>query len=104
MINKVEKATPSDYAMLLRPFITEKSSNMGNEGNTVVFEVPKTATKTDIKGAVERVFAVSVQSIRTVNYLGKVKRTMRSIGRRAGYKKAFITLKTGQKISLIEGI
>jgi large subunit ribosomal protein L23 len=107
---KVKDVTPSprnasvkDYSVIVSPVITEKGA--ANEGsNTVVFRVDPRATKTDIRGAVERVFSVTVRSVRTATFAGKEKRTARSIGRRAGYKKAYVSLAEGSKIDLVEGV
>ena len=103
------KATTStarrgDYAILERPVITEKSSTVGQSGSVVTFRVARTAEKTEIKSAIERIYGVQVAQVRTVNYMGKPKRTMRSAGRRAAYKKAYVTLKPGQTISVVEGV
>lgn len=92
------------YAILLSPMITEKSSIVGGAGNRVVFKVDRRASKDEIKAAVENVFKVSVTDVNTINYLGKPKRTSRSEGRRAAYKKAYVTLKEGQTINVIEGL
>jgi large subunit ribosomal protein L23 len=104
-----KKVTPStarvaDYAVLVSPVITEKSAVAGADGRTVVFRVDPRASKDAIRGAVERVFSVKVDSVRTCTFLGKTKRTARSIGRRAGYKKAYVTLAEGSKIDLVEGL
>ena len=95
-------ATVKDYGVLLSPVITEKGAAGGEA--TVVFKVDPRASKCDIRGAVERIFSVKVAGIRTCSYLGKLKRTARSIGRRAGYKKAYVTLAEGSKIDLVEGV
>lgn len=95
-----EAAYVQDYAILLGPVITEKASTAGG----VVFKVHPKATKTEIKEAIERVFKVRVAKIATANYMGKPKRTARSAGRRANYKKAYVTLKEGQQIEIIEGL
>jgi large subunit ribosomal protein L23 len=97
-------AKVGDYATLLSPVITEKSATVGANGRVVTFRVDPRASKDEIRGAVERVFSVKVESIRTCRFLGKVKRTARSIGRRAGYKKAYVTLVEGSKIDLVEGL
>ena len=100
----VSKASVRDYSVLIRPVITEKTSLVGSQGNTVVFRVRTDATKEDIRGAVERIFSKQVASVKTINVMGKPKRTNRSFGRRAGYKKAYVTLKEGQTIDIVEGI
>ena len=94
----------SDYQILHKPVITEKTSIANEGGNCVVFRVAKGATKQDVKKAVERVVDVDVVKVRTCNFMGKLKRTTRSVGRRASYKKAYVTLKQGQSIDMIEGL
>ena len=94
----------SDYAILDVPVITEKGTTIGGSAGGVVFKVDRRVGKTEIKQAVERVFKVKVDKVRTVNYIGKKKRTMRSIGRRAAFKKAYVTLKEGYTINLVEGV
>ncbi len=94
----------SDFSVLLSPVITEKSSVFQEQGSRVVFRVCPKASKEEIKQAVERVFNVNVDSVRTCNYLGKVKRTNKSIGRRSSYKKAYVTLEVGQSIDIVEGL
>lgn len=106
MAKATEKKTaaPKHYSALRSPVITEKSSLVGMAGNRIVFKVDQNATKTDIKEAVERLFNVKVVSVNTVNVLGKVKRTMKSVGRRNNLKKAYVTLKEGQTIDIVEGL
>ena len=93
-------ASLRDYAILERPVITEKAAAEG----MIVLKVDSRATKTEIKKAAERIFNVGVEAVRTVNVLGKPKRTARSVGRRASFKKAYITLKAGETVDLLEGI
>ena len=97
-------ATRTDYSVLLNPIITEKSSVIGASGRTVVFHVDPRATKTEVKAAVERIYKVNVEGVRTLNMKGKVKRSARSIGQRADKKKAYVTLREGQTINLVEGL
>lgn len=97
-------ATVQAYGLIHSPVITEKSSLVGGGGRTVVFRVDRNATKDDIRSAVERVFKVDVEAVRTCNYMGKPKRTTRSLGRRAAFKKAYVTLREGQTIDLVEGV
>jgi large subunit ribosomal protein L23 len=101
---KKPKATVADYSTVIRPLITEKSSVIGGDGSKVVFEVARTASKKDIRGAVERIFSVDVQSIRTINNLGKLKRRGNKTGRTAMYKKAYVKLLPGQTIDIVEGL
>ena len=102
--SKKSVAGVSDYQLLLKPVITEKSSMVGGNGNTVVFHVDPRATKEEVKAAVERVFQVEVAKVRTTNYLGKVKRTTGRMGRTVARKKAFVTLKEGFSINVVEGL
>ena len=109
MKKKRTKLTPdevrlADYRILLRPVITEKSSLVGGERRRVVFRVEWTASKDDIRGAVERAFNVKVARVNTAKFLGKPKRTMRSDGRRSHFKKAYVTLKEGYSIDVVEGL
>lgn len=99
-----EGARISDYAVLQSPVITEKSSLVSGIGGRYVFRVDPRATKTDIRAAVESIFNVKVAAVNTAAFLGKVKRTARSVGRRAGYKKAYVTLKEGFTIDIVEGV
>lgn len=94
----------ADYAVLLQPVITEKSSLVGGDKGRYVFRVDPRSTKTDIRRAVEGIFNVKVDSVNTAAFIGKVKRTARSVGRRAGFKKAYVTLKEGFKIDIVEGV
>lgn len=95
------------HEILRSPHITEKSSlaGEGGEGAVVVFKVRKEANKHQIKKAVETLFEVKVAQVRTVNYRGKVKRQGRFSGRRPSWKKAYVTLKPGEKqIEFFEGV
>ena len=87
------------YEILRSPFITEKSTREKElrEGRVVTFKVRKDATKQQIKEAVEKLFSVQVESIRTSNFQGKIKRQGRFRGPRPDWKKAYVTLKPGQK-------
>jgi large subunit ribosomal protein L23 len=99
------KASVRDYSLLIKPIISEKVGTLGGpQGGGVAFRVSMDATKTDIRAAVERIFGVEVAKVRTCSYLGKVKRTARSVGRRDSYKKAYVILKPGHSIDLVEGV
>lgn len=103
---KKTSASPRDYAVLIEPVITEKSSLVqGSKGATaIVFRVDARSTKTEIKAAVKRVFNVEVGSVNTVNYQGKFKSRGVTHGQQSGFKKAYVTLKPGHTIDLIEGL
>ena len=85
------------------PVITEKSM-MSSENGKVVFMVPLSATKEDVKAAVEAIFNVKVNKVNTVKQAGKVKRFRGFQGVRSDYKKAVITLAEGQNIDVTAGI
>ncbi len=94
----------ADYKIIRRPLITEKSTMQKEMQNQLAFEVDRRANKIEIKKAVERIFKVQVENVRTINYQGKRKRLGRNIGRRRHWKKAIVSLKPGQKIEFFEGV
>ena len=99
------KATAGDYKVIIKPVFTEKSTLLSSaEKSAVAFRVAKGSSKDAIRQAVERIFSVEVESVRTINYMGKLKRMGSSVGRRDGYKKAYVTLKAGNTIDLVEGL
>lgn len=86
----------SVYDVLIRPIVSEKSmAAMGNRKYTFVVDVH--ADKTEIKEAVEKVFGVKVQDVRTMNILGKEKRVGVHVGKRPDWKKAIVTLTSDSK-------
>lgn len=85
------------------PVITEKGTLVGEVGNQVVFRVSPRANKVEIRRAVEQLFQVKVESVRTARHLGKVKRVGRNVGRRPSWKKAYVTLADGHRIDFFEG-
>ena len=89
--------------VIVRPLMTEKSMRLKDDQNTVTFQVRTDANKVEIRHAVETVFNVKVAGVRTASFEGKLKRMGRFQGRRAEWKKAFVTLKPGHKIELVEG-
>jgi len=91
-------ATPKVYQIIRRPIITEKGLGVKETQHTVVFEVAKDATKTEIKEAVQRVFKVKVDHVRTAIYHGKFRRRGRAEGFRSDWKKAYVRLAPGEKM------
>jgi large subunit ribosomal protein L23 len=77
---------------------------MGSIENGIVFEVHPKANKTEIKRAVEQIFDVKVKAVRTINFQGKLKRVGARIGRQNAWKKAYVSLKEGSSIDIIEGL
>jgi large subunit ribosomal protein L23 len=94
---------PHHFDRITAPIITEKST-MLSEQNKVVFRVPLTATKPQIKEAVEVLFKVNVVSVNTIVQKGKTKRFRGTPGRRPDIKKAIVTLKDGQSIDVATGL
>ncbi len=94
------------YDILRRPIITEKTSFLSGKLNQYVFEVDRKATKAQIKEAVEVLFDVDVIRVNVTNAPAKRsrRRNRRLLVRRPGYKKAIVTLKTGDTIDVFEGV
>ena len=88
------------YDTILRPIITEKAT-MANENGQVTFAVPVTATKPEIKAAVEMLFDVEVKAVNTILLKGKTKMWKGRPGRRSDMKKAMVTLVEGHTIDLL---
>ena len=88
------------YDILQAPVISEKSSAAQQDKNTLVFKVLKDATKDEIKAAVETLFNVKVEAVRTLNFQGKVRRTARGFGKRSDWKKAYVTLPEGTQLDI----
>jgi large subunit ribosomal protein L23 len=85
--------------VLVAPIISEKATRVGEKQNQVMFKVLRSATKPEIKAAVELMFKVEVASVATLNQKGKVKRFGRTGGRRDHIKKAYVSLKPGQELN-----
>jgi large subunit ribosomal protein L23 len=92
------------YSVIKSPVITEKSMAKTAEGNKVVFWVEPSANKKDIKEAVEKAFNVKVITVNTHRVPGKIKRLGKFAGKRPTRKKAYITLKEGDRIEMFEGV
>ncbi|MGH8011252.1 MAG: 50S ribosomal protein L23 [Candidatus Binataceae bacterium] len=90
--------------LIVSPLITEKGTAVGEQANQVVFRVRPEAGKDAIRTAVEEMFKVTVLKVRTSNFLGKVRRRGRVAGHRPNWKKAYITLKAGDRIEFFEGV
>ena len=89
--------------MIRSPVITEKAT-IAAEQNKVVFNVAKTATKPEIKAAVEALFKVEVKAVNTLVRKGKVKRFKGFVGKQSDVKKAIVTLAEGHKIDITTGL
>ena len=86
------------YDVIRRPLITEKGVTKKDEERTLCFEVACDANKTQIKAAVQELFKVKVEEVRTVNLVGKLRRRGRFAGYRPDWKKAYVKLKAGEKM------
>ena len=91
------------YDVIVAPVITEKAT-MASEANQVIFKVRKTATKSEIKAAVERLFDVKVQAVNTLIRKGKRKIFKGTRGVQSDVKKAVVTLAEGHKIDVTTGL
>ena len=90
--------------VLIRPLITEKTSIQREDGKTIVFEVARDANKVQIRTAVEKLLGAKVENVRTAIAHGKIKRQGRYAGQRPDWKKAYVTLREGQKMpEFLEG-
>jgi large subunit ribosomal protein L23 len=94
----------SAEALIIAPVITEKGTIAGEKANQVIFRVRPEATKDKIRLVVEDQFKVTVLRVRTSNFLGKERRRGRVVGRKPDWKKAYVTLKEGDKIEFFEGV
>jgi large subunit ribosomal protein L23 len=88
----------SAYQIIRRPIITEKGLGIKELQRTLVFEVAAQATKTEVKEAVQSIFKVKVDAVRTANFPGKERRRGRFSGYRPDWKKAYVRLKSGEKM------
>jgi len=86
------------YQIIVRPLLTEKSTWLKDVNREVCFEVDRRANKIEIKRAVEQLFKVKVERVRTQNKRGKVRRVGRSEGKKKDWKKAYVKLKEGEKM------
>jgi large subunit ribosomal protein L23 len=91
------------HEIVRRPLITEKTTLQKELHNQVTFEVDRRANRIEIKRAVENIFNVKVDKVRTLQINGKIKTRGRIVGKRRDWKKAVVTLRAGERISFFEG-
>ena len=89
---------PTLYTVIRRPLITEKGLSVKETEGTMVFDVAPGASKTEVKQAVEALFKVKVENVRTANVLGKERRRGKFSGYKPDWKKAYVRLKDGEKM------
>jgi large subunit ribosomal protein L23 len=96
----------SVYDVIRYPLVTEKSTILGEGGDrqVVAFRINTETNKNQVKEAVEKIFDVKVDQVRTARFHGKIRRQGRTSGKRPDWKKAYVTLKPGHKIEFFEGV
>ena len=97
---KLEQAT----RVIQEPYISEKATTAGEKNNQVVFKVAPEATKPEIKAAVEAIFKVAVVGVSVLNVKSKVRRFRNKMGKRSGWKKAYVMLADGSDIDFSKPI
>lgn len=91
-------------SLIISPLITEKGTAVSEKAGQVVFRVREGASKDAIREAIEGAFKVTVTRVRTLRMLGKKRRRGRIVGERSNWKKAYVTLKEGDRIEFFEGV
>ena len=94
----------NSYEVLIAPMLTEKGTLMKEMDNKILFRVARHANKIEIKKAVEEIFKVKVDCVRTINVRGKKKRMGKFEGTRSDWKKAIVSLKEGELLAFVEGV
>jgi len=92
--------TTNVYEIIRAPHVSEKTARLQEVSNQYVFEVATTATKADVKAAIEQIFEVKVESVNVVNVKGKQKAFRSRMGRRGDWRKAYVKLADGQTIDV----
>ncbi len=92
------------YQVIRRPLVTETGVEKKDNERTLCFEVAQDANKTQVKAAVEKLFKVKVEEVRTANFEGKARRRGRFVGYRSDWKKAYVRLKAGEKVPDFAGV
>ena len=86
------------YEVIVRPLITEKAVGKKDDERTLFFEVNVDANKTQIRGAVQKLFNIKVDEVRTSTTAGKLRRRGKFAGYRSDWKKAYVRIKEGEKL------
>ena len=101
--NRFPKATQKDFEVIVKPIITEKTMALMQNENKVTVQVLKTANKTEVKLAFERIFQVKVTDVKVANVASKtLTRGTRYQGTTSSYKKAIVTIAEGEAIDLFK--
>ena len=91
------------HDLIIRPLLTEKSTSLREMRNQICFEVRRKANRTEVKRAVGATLNVKVAKVNIINVDGKRKRLGRFTGKRPNWKKAIVSLKAGEKLTIFEG-
>ncbi|MDP3293417.1 MAG: 50S ribosomal protein L23 [Nevskia sp.] len=102
-MSKIKISGERLHQLILAPVVSEKSTRAAEKSNEAVFKVLRDAKKPEIKAAIEKLFNVKVEAVRTLNVKGKVKRFGGAMGVRSDWKKAYVTLAQGQEIDFLAG-
>ena len=94
-------STTNVYEVIRAPRVSEKTARLQEVSNQYVFEIAKTATKADVKAAVEQIFEVTVKAVNVVNVKGKNKSFKFRSGKRGDWRKAYVKLAEGQSIDVM---
>jgi large subunit ribosomal protein L23 len=86
------------HKIIIRPVITEKSTELKDSHRVICFEVARDANKIEIKKAIEHLFKTKVASVRTQRNTGKIRRVGRNVGKTKDWKKAYVKLREGEKM------
>ena len=86
------------HDVIKRPLITEKGTTKKESERTLCFEVAAEANKVEVRAAVEKLFSIKVEAVRTSNFEGKLRRRGKFAGYRSDWKKAYVKLQEGQKV------
>ena len=92
------------HDLIKRPLITEKTNIQKESYNQITFETDRRANRVEIKRAVENIFNVKVDTVRTIQVKGKTKQRGRVLGKRRDWKKAIVRLRPGERIDFFEGV
>lgn len=92
------------FSVIKKPRLTEKGTSLQEGNNQIILQVSPQANKIEIKAAVEKLFNVKVEQVRTLNMHGKKKRIGRYSGQRSDWKKAVVTLAKGHTVDFLEGL
>ena|SRR3989338_6295734 len=95
---------PKYFHVVKKPLVTEKATQLTAEFNQYVFEVDVAANRHEIRKAIEDLYKVKVEKVRTLIVRGKIKNFRQHAGKRPNWKKAYVTLKEGNKIELHPGV